>query len=165
MREIFPVPKLEHLMKFTIMSHPCSPDDSAVIRRLCLNGRLEDLNVECGLEGLFPTAAPWADMPQSLQHLTLYFSLENGIPEALEHLLNLKDLTIYHEGSGCMDMTRPLDPFIDLLSLRTLKFMGVVSRHEPGESSWTPNALRLLGMAKKRIVEQGRNMHLRYQYS
>ena len=91
----------------------------------------------------------------SLQSLTLDLPLERGIPVFLEQLTNLRSLVAINMGRGTMHLDRPLTPFLDMMHLGALIFGG-----EPlgpilmGQShAWTPDALKFLGLASRRILD------------
>ena len=52
-----------------------------------------------------------------------------------------------------MHLDRPLDPFLEMPSLQKLEFTGTQSSGGGRIGHWTPNALKILGLAQNRIFE------------
>lgn len=106
------------------------------------------------MEELFPTVGPWLGLPCRLQALVLYMSLDRGLPTALEQFTQLEQILIVSREtiSKPMHLDRPLCPFLDMANLKRLEFSG--NRiGENGIGNWTLQALKMLGMARKRIQE------------
>ena len=60
---------------------------------------------------------------------------------------------MFHVGPGLMHLTRPLDPFWDMPRLNTLHLFG--NEDTPEDlSRWTAGALRLLGLADRRVQQK-----------
>ena len=98
-----------------------------------------------------PGKPQWQDLPHSLEDLALRLPLNEGIPQALEQLTRLTRLVLAHVGADLMHLTRPLDAFLDMPSLVSLTLQ--TPRLQPGNSDWwTPAALRLLGLADRRVL-------------
>ena len=103
--------------------------------------------------------AVWQALPVTLQDVHLKLPLDEGIPRILEHLPRLKKVFLEHNRYSLMHLDRPLDPF---LSMPRLEKLQLQSRSGPGivtgghRSLWTPLALRLLGLAEKRLRQMQR---------
>ncbi len=50
-----------------------------------------------------------------------------------------------------MHLNRPLDPFLEMPRLQKLEFTGTRSSGGGRIGHWTPNALKMLGLAQNRI--------------
>lgn len=146
--------------------------DPEVVKEVCLNGKLRRLEMEdiSFHAGAFSGAALWRAIPHTLEDVHLELSLENGIPRILEQLLNLTALCLEHAGHSCMHLDRPLDPFLDMPRLETLKLLSNWNgslMDGTGMRMWSPPALRFLGLAEKRIRQMqlktsGRSITLTY---
>ncbi|CAL5222656.1 g5053 [Coccomyxa viridis] len=111
-----------------------------------------------------------ADFGPTLQDVSLELPLHEGIPKILEQLPILRTLSLRHNRKRLMHLDRPLDPFLDM---PTLKFLELFSCLHGGVGDgsgmclWTPAALKLLGLADQRIMQMrlappGRTITLRY---
>ncbi len=146
--------------------------DTATIQEVCLNGRLRCLTIisEHGTVEAFSANASWQALPQALQHLSLSLHLDNGIPAILEQFRSLETLSLRHSNveSSFMHLDRPLDPFLDMPRLDTLRLESDWDIYGVEDSvAWTPAGLKFLGMAEKRIMQMrltspGRVFTLRY---
>ena len=71
----------------------------------------------------------------------------------LEQFTSLRVLTIVKFSCNLpMHLDRPLDPFLDLPSLQKLELVSDMRSHG-GYCNWTAPALRLLGLAQKRVMD------------
>ncbi len=152
------------LESLTIQEDPEKGTDPETVRRLCLNGKLKSLKIESPeamndhaspAAGAFSLQAPWQAVPHTLQEVYLDLPLDKGIPRILEQILSLEILSLRHSKGCCMHLDRPLDPFLAMPRLRQLR---LESRMQAGDAngagaltSWSPAALRLLGLAEKRL--------------
>lgn len=169
LKAIFPAHSAQQLQSLSTVEDPERVTEAETIRRLCLNGKLTHLRIEwaepqnnriaaaAATAGAFSLHAPWQAVPHTLQDVFLDLCLDKGIPRILEQLLNLTSLSLRHSKGNCLHLDRPLDPFLDMPRLKQLR---LESRWQPGGAdgagalrSWTPAALRLLGLAEKRLTE------------
>ena len=167
LKAIFPAHSGLRLEALSIVDDPEKLTEAETIRRLCLNGKLKNLRVICtepkndriaaAAAGAFALRAPWQAVPHTLKDVFLDLCLDKGIPRILEQLLSLTSLSLRHNKGGRLHLDRPLDPFLDMPRLKQLR---LESRWQVGDangagalSSWTPAALRLLGLAEERLRE------------
>lgn len=150
---IFPALKLESLPYLSILKYAEQVAAPEIIQQLCPNAEMLTIYIECPMERLFPARAPWHGLPRILQLVSLISSMEKGIPMALEQLPILNSLDISHNGEGRMHLDRPLDPFVDMESLEMLSFSSHIGKAN-GDGNWTLQALRLLGLAQKRVLHR-----------
>lgn len=98
-----------------------------------------------------------AALPHTLQALALHIPMDEGLPMALEQLTSLEILAITNQGGGCMHLDRPLTPFLEMVCLESFVFQGDWEHHRSSanfeSNNWTPDALRLLGMAQEQILQ------------
>ena len=132
--------------------------ETATIKELCLNGRLKCLTIisEYGTVDAFSVDASWQAIPQTLEYLSLSLHLDKGIPLILEQLHSLEALSLRHSSveSSYMHLDRPLDPFLDMPRLDTLRLQSDWEIYDVGDTvAWTAAGLRYLGMAEKRIMQ------------
>ncbi len=163
---LFPPRSAKLLETLSIREDPEQLTDPDTVRRLCLNGRLKHLAIkykeiktECdGAAAMaFSLNASWQAVPQTLQDMFLDLPLDEGIPRMLELLLSLTKLSLRHNKRTRMHLDRPLDPFLAMPRLEELR---MESRWQEGNVegrgpllSWSPVALRFLGLAEKSIKQ------------
>lgn len=152
LHDIFALQKLEQLRDLTILSCEGGLEGISNSR---FSGNLTSLRTDSQLDVPLLRRLPWRGLLCSLHRLTLQIPLMNGLPLVLEQLSSLKHLAIHNSGSTTMHLDRPLDPFLEMASLTTLTLLGD-SGERCGYSSWTPHALRLLGLAQQRILQMQR---------
>lgn len=159
LEDLFRGHRLEQFTSLGVLVRPGSYEDPAdleFIRQLFRGGRLEILRTDCPLEKLMaPLGGAVCPLSISLQSLTLDLPLERGIPVVLEQLTNLRSLVAIDTGAGPVHLDRPLDPFLDMTHLRAL-VLGGKAWGPPltGQShGWTPDALKFLGLASRRILD------------
>ena len=173
LRELFPAHTAESLEEVMILEDEHHYADSDTIKAWCLNGKLRCLKIrydDAAAGGAFSVDASWKAVPQSLQDVHLSLLLDKGIPRILEQLPSLRILCLRHKGADLMHLDRPLDPFLSMLRLERLELqsrLGLAVRAGGRVSLWTPPALRLLGLAEKRIRQMqrtspGRTINLIY---
>ena len=169
LKDILPLHSAKLLESLTIVEEPGLITDTEMIQQLCFNGKLKHLEVgsekfdeldggfDGAAAGAFSVQAPWQGIPQTLQVVILQLSLDKGIPKILEQLPNLKTLSLMHTERNCMHLDRPLNPFLDMPRLEQLRLETYWQRgYVDGAGvlcNWTPAALRLLGLAEKRLKE------------
>ena len=93
-------------------------------KRALGSGRLTYLNTNCPLEKLTPLEGPVCALPSSLHGLKVHLPLEGGILPDLEHLTNLRGLSIINTGDAPMHLDRLLDPFLEMAHLTALVLCG-----------------------------------------
>jgi len=130
----------------------CSADLEAT-KEHCFTDKLLMFETDYSLYDLFPTEEAWTSLPQNLQYLSVACDMYRGLPRELEQLTNLKELIISRQGADGMHLDRPLDPFLEMPSLQKLEFTATQSDGEGRIGHWTPNALKILGLAQNRIFE------------
>ena len=145
--QMLPEQGLKHLLHLDLIQCPGQP---TTIRDAWSASILTSLNVDRAWAPLMTFLPPWQGVPFNLQHVRLALPLDDGIPLVYEQLSGLISLTLQHVGEGPMHLTRPLDPFLDMTGLVNLALLGDSVRTEPGR--WTPAALRLLGLADRRLL-------------
>ena len=154
LEQMLPAQGLKHLKALRVFTVPGRP---AAVWKACNASRLTCLRA-CDVWAaliLHSYQPPWQDLPCNLQHVLLWLPLGNGIPLVLEQLGKLETLSLYHVGAGPMHLTRPLDPFLDMTGLQKLALWGDKKRREDF-GRWTPAALRLLGLADRRVKQMGK---------
>ncbi len=129
-----------------------APGALEVFERAFSNGRLRHFGTDCPLEKLTPLEGQDCALPKSLHSLRLLLPLQTGLPVMLEQLTNLRELTVINTGEGLMHLDRPLDPFLDMVHFERLEFCsgGMPKKHN---KEWTADALRILGPARRRILQ------------
>ena len=148
LEQMLPVQGLKQLVHLHLRD---CPGKAIAIRDAYVPSRLTSLTADSAWLPLLPFQAPWQALPYNLIDLSLMIPLSHGIPLVLEQLCNLEGLELCHVGSGQMHLTRSLDPFLDMPRLVYLALYG----DQEGEWKlvrWTTDALRLLGLADRRIM-------------
>ena len=164
LKELFLGQSATALEELNILEDYDNFTDPDTVKELCLNGKLRSLTILYSSDaagGAFSVDASWQAVPHSLQEVTLYMPLDRGIPKILEQLPNLITLSLWHRGPNLMHLDRPVDPFLDMSQLTKLVLQsGRVPGTVVGGRTclWTPPALRLLGLAEKRIRQMRRTL-------
>ena len=146
--QMLPAQGLMHLSHLTLIQCPGQP---TAVKDACIASNLVDLSVDHHWAPLMAFQPPWQGVPFNLRNIYLEIPLDDGIPLVLEQLGNLESLVIRQHGAGPMHLTRDLDPFMDMRKLARIFF------HGPGpdrETCWTPDALKFLGLADRRILRK-----------
>ncbi|CAL5222954.1 g5393 [Coccomyxa viridis] len=139
---------------------------------LCQLTRLEQLEIG-EVDLVYVGLMSLCEMPSSIRGLSLSLS-EESVPlrelfpahtaESLEEVMILEDEHHYADSdtikAWCLNgKLRTLDPFLSMLRLERLELqsrLGLAVRAGGRVSLWTPPALRLLGLAEKRIRQMQR---------
>ena len=127
------------------------PGKATAIRKAYNPSKLRSLTADDEWLPLLPFQAPWQDLPYNLVDLSLMLPLSDGIPLVFEQLGNLEGLEFWHVGEEQMHLNRSLDPFLDMPRLVYLGLYGDQDK-KLDLGRWTTDALRLLGLADRRIM-------------
>ena len=175
LQELMPAHSTTMLEELTILD--CDGFDSTdfgAVKELCMNGKMRCLRLDDPSfhAGAFSEGALWQAIPQTLEDMALTLPLDEGIPRSLEQLSGLTTLSLTHSKSNRMHLDRPLDPFLEMPRLKKLEltstwYSSMMADAGAGMCIWTPPALRLLGLAEKRIRQMqntppGRSIDLSY---
>ena len=158
LQELIPAHVASHLEELEL-DEDFRAEDLKAVQDLCLDGKLRCLNIGAYTRAGGPLCmdASWQAVPRTLQHVTLHVPLDAGIPRILEQFVSLVTLTLWHCLRSYMHLDRPLDPFLDMPRLKRLKLWSgtrySAEAKGTGMCMWTPGALRLLGLAEKRITQ------------
>ena len=156
-KDVFLAHGAKLLEKLTLGDEDFSSIDPAVVQELCLNGKLRHLSINAAASKAFSVGASWQAVPHHLEDVTLELPLDNGIPRILEQLPRLTALRLRHSGPQPAHLDRPLNPFLEMPRLEKLKLVccgqtrAAISRG--AQCTWTPVALKFIGMAEKRIMQ------------
>ena len=155
--DIFPAHGAKLLEKLTLGDEEFSRIDPAIVQKLCLNGKLRHLSINAAASKAFSVGASWRAVPHTLEDVTLELPFDKGIPRILEQLPRLTALSLRHSGPQPAHLDRPLIPFLEMPRLEKLELVccgqsrAAISRG--AQCTWTPVALKLIGMAQKRIMQ------------
>ena len=147
LEQMLPFQGFKHLSELFL--HGC-PGQPATLRETYIPSNLISLSASEAWVPLLPTQPPWQGLPCNLRYVLLWLPLDNGIPLVLEQLSALVSLELHHVGAGPMHLTRPLDPFLDIDSLKRLDLCTSEDWPE-GVGLYTPAALGFLGAAERRV--------------
>lgn len=118
LEQMLPVHGLKHLSHLGLQE---CPGDASVVREAYIPSNLTRLDAYSeAWRQLLPSHPPWQALPCNLRDLSVSLPLDSGIPLVLEQLSNLEVLSLCHVGTGPMHLTRPLDPFLEMGSLKKL---------------------------------------------
>ena len=151
LEQMLPAQGLKHLVQLRLQR---CPGQLTRIREAYTPSNLTTLLADETWTPLVPFQPPLQGLPCNLKQVLLCFPMHNGIPVVLEQLSNLESLRLFHIGPGQMHLTRSLDPFLDMLRLTVIALDGDWSGH------WTPAALRLLGLAERRVLHKHKSAPL-----
>ena len=157
-QEFLPAHSTTSLEELVIVGDGPQFTDPEAVKTLCLNGKMRCLRMDSAAAhaGAFLVDASWQAAPRTLQEISLSLPLDEGIPRILEQLPNLTSLVLKHSGQCRMHLDRPLDPFIDMPKLEKLELhssWNLDLMDGTHMCMWTPPALKLLGLAEKRIMQ------------